>query len=260
MNRSSRVSAWLLLCLMSGVFLPASRAQDSAENQQAAADKTTEPAVTNINGLTVHRDKGYIEFDATIVFEKGEWVELIACSPNTLEYESLLVSQAQPSHVHLGLIMLGLKPGKPLTHHLVNDQYITEPAHGPVVAVSFVLEDQDGQPQIIPANQWIVDQETGQTMPSNRWLFVGSKFAKINDREVYLADLNGTLITLVHFSDEVIVQAQSEATNRGGGPIYNVDHKRVPEAGTTIKVRISKTQEVVAPVLASPPVDKKPES
>lgn len=261
MIRLVQDSVWLAVWLVMAVGVSGvGHAQESVPPQTDQAVAESRPVVTNLKGLTVYRDKGYLEFEATIVFEEGEWVELIACSPNTLEYESLLVSKAQPSHVHLGLIMLGLNPGKPMSYTLVEDEYIVQPAYGPVVSISFVVEDEDGEQAVIPANQWIIDTETGKPMPLNRWLFVGSRFSEINGREVYQADLNGTLITLVHFTDEVIVQAQSETTNRGGGPIYNIDPKKVPKPGTEIKVRITKTDEVFMPRGAAPPKSRDPDS
>ena len=80
------------------------------ESEVAAADADKAKAAPAGN-LVVNREQRYVEFDAKIVFQEGEWVELIACSPNTLEYESLTVTEARPSQIHLGLIMVGLEPG-----------------------------------------------------------------------------------------------------------------------------------------------------
>lgn len=259
----SCVLLMLVLALAGGIWVPPVSAQTAdetagetqvadadgqQEQEDAELEEETEPqqrAVTRLQGVSIHRQQGYIEFEARVVFEEGDWVELLACSPNTLEYESLMVSRAEPSHVHFGLIMLGLKPGSPMQHELVGDRYVTSNPWGPVVAISFLVRDDQGKWVVTPANEWIVDQETGKQMPSNRWLFVGSQFTQVNEREVYLADLNGTLITLANFSDEVIVQAETTVTNRGGGPIYNADPKKLPKPGTTVKIRISKTDEIV---------------
>ena len=116
--------------------------------------------------------------------------------------------------------------------------------YGSVVTVSYVVEE-DGKQRVIPANEWIIDQNTGEKMKSNRWVFVGSRFADLNDKEVYLADMNGTIISLVNFTDEIVVRDATLMTNRGGGPVFNIDPKVVPKVGTKIRIRITATDEKV---------------
>ena len=41
-------------------------------------------------------------------------LEFFCCMTGTAEHEAVLRSHVMPSHLHLGLLMLGLQPGEPV--------------------------------------------------------------------------------------------------------------------------------------------------
>jgi hypothetical protein len=53
---------------------------------------------------------------------RDDVLEFVACSPGTKEHESLFVLGAQPKHLHLGLLLIGLRPGRPV--RWVGDRFI----------------------------------------------------------------------------------------------------------------------------------------
>ena len=61
-------------------------------------------------------------------------LEFFCCLKNTSEHEALLRTEAKASHIHLGLLMLGLEPGEPLKYDKVRDKWIAP--HGPPLHIT----------------------------------------------------------------------------------------------------------------------------
>lgn len=192
-----------------------------------------------LKGITVNREAGYVDVDATVVLREGEWLELLACTPDSKEHESILTVAARPSHVHLALLMLGTEPGKPLTYEEQEDGYKIHPPRGPEVAVA-VVEGEGDDAKVTPANQWVLDQETGKPMPDSMWLFTGSKVDEFEGEKIYVADVNGTAITLVSFGDDLLSR-NTEVTDRseGSNDAWKANTKLIPEVGTKVKLRLT---------------------
>ena len=69
-------------------------------------------------GLRVSREARALEFDGTVPIDvHGKaprvFLEVLVCSRDTREHESLVVTDVKPSSVHAALLMLGMTPGTP---------------------------------------------------------------------------------------------------------------------------------------------------
>ncbi|MEM9251845.1 MAG: YdjY domain-containing protein [Planctomycetota bacterium] len=96
-------------------------------------------------GLRVDRETGSVLVDARVVGQDADWLELIACTPNSREHEALVVVDALPSHVHLALTTLGAEAGQPQNaRQLGPGEWQTDPARGPEIAISAIVEGPDG--------------------------------------------------------------------------------------------------------------------
>jgi hypothetical protein len=107
------------------------------------------------------------------------------------------------------------------------------------VEAYFVLDDEqaaDGQ-RVIPANAWVVDQQTGQLLAANRWLFTGSHFMTWEGEQLYGADLNGTVVSLVHFGDDLLARADTNQTDQSDNQQWNAA-EGVPGAGEAVRLRL----------------------
>ena len=98
-------------------------------------------------------------------------LEFLAVVTNTNEYEALVRSEAKPSDLHLGLLMLGLKPGQPI--HFDQATKTRLPPTGPAVQIWFEY-DKDGAHQRVPAFRWMRDVTTKKEPTSYDWVFTGS--------------------------------------------------------------------------------------
>jgi len=202
----------------------------------APTTDTTPDAPPNLPGVHLNVAERYVDLGARISPRAGDWLELVACAGRSLEHESLVTIDALPSHVHLALLLLNLEPGKPQTWRQDEaGSFTLEPAGGAAVEAYFLLE---GEPRPIPAHEWVVDQQTGEPMPPAKWLFAGSRFVEIDGKPVYAADLNGPVVTLVHFGDEVAAPASTSRTNRDDQQQWNAAPGRVPPAGMAVTLRL----------------------
>ena len=69
--------------------------------------------------VRVDRAAGVVEFDGIVPIDAHDpktplvFLEEFVCTPDSREYESLVVTKAKPSHVHAALLLAGGLAGKP---------------------------------------------------------------------------------------------------------------------------------------------------
>lgn len=200
--------------------------------------------------LRIDRSHRRVDLDATVVFDIGidagapshagrpadVWLELVACTPRSREYESLLAVHARPSHIHQALLMIGLVPGAPMRTTLMDGKFeMTEPS-GALVAVSVVTPAKPDSKEI-PISRWIIHRETRRNLPDNVWLFTGSIFRQIEGKSVYMADLNGSVISLVNFGDDLLSR-DTLKTPQNDQQMWTADESSLPPQGTPVILRL----------------------
>jgi hypothetical protein len=193
-------------------------------------------------GIRVDIKNHRVEFDA-IACEPVMPLEVVCCTPDTKEHESILTTRAQPSKVHAALLLIGLKPGT-TGHWDMEDQTLkpVEPTGDPV-HITLVYRDASGAEVSRIPEEMIVDSKNGARFGAaapSRWLFAGSQFVKRNGREWYDADGAGTLIGLCTFGSETlawgrVISPDSEVQE----PEWVASKATIPPAGTPVVVRIT---------------------
>jgi hypothetical protein len=193
---------------------------------------------------------GLIEFDGIVPINCHDaatpdvYLELIACTPDTREHESLVVTRARPSHLHAALLAIGVKPGEPGSWKVENKKLIALPPRGDALDVRVAYQIADGSEIERPICEWVIAAGTHSAFQPRdasapRWLFAGSLFVKRRGGEVYDADGSGTVIGLTTFGSEVVawpdtISPEAEIDE----PEWIADPKKVPAAGTAVIVRI----------------------
>ena len=201
---------------------------------------------------------GIVEFDGTIAWDVHDprtpmtYLELVVCTPDTKEHESLVVSKARPSNVHAALLLLGLEPGKPGSFTWEGERLVPIDPEGPPVDVRFVLDAGTEREKVVDPLTWIVNAKDGQSFAEREgdpsrpgFLFAGSRIVKRDlgegEREYYLADgSDGALVGLTTFGSETIawrrtISPDSSVTE----PEWIANVAQVPPVGTPVVVRIS---------------------
>jgi len=212
-----------------------------------------------------------VEFDARItpMLVKDEraplfFLEVLACSPDTREHETFIVSTAKPSHIHAALLAIGLKPGAPGGWSFKDGRLTPFQPAGDRLNLRFAFNDKVGREVEADPLDWIVNargssrfadaerkiaKESNQPPPG--WVFAGSKFVKRrppgdepgHEREVYDADGSGTIIGLTTFGSEVIAWSRVISPDANiQEPEWVADFTKTPPAETKIVVRIRKAE------------------
>lgn len=189
-------------------------------------------------GITVFPDLSIVEIQGDSCLTEG-WLEQIACSPNTREYEALVVVPTKPSLIHAALLMAGLEPGSPGRWSSTDQGLEFVPPQGDGVDVLVRYEDRNGAVIEEPIRTWIADHQGRQAFPPEPWVFGGSRFDEnpewMGPGEHYVADMTGSIIGLVTFGDEVVgfrrVFADEAAVQ---APEWDVATDHVPPVGTPV--------------------------
>lgn len=212
-----------------------------------------------------------VEFDAVVspLLVKDEraplfYLEVVACTPDTREHETLVVSQARPSHVHAAMLLIGLKPGESGGWKFESGRLEPVDASGDRVEIRFALTDaaEPGRTTEADPLDWIVSVRDGRSIrdaaaaadgratsvAAAGWVFAGSHIVSgqraatpIGDepREVYEADQSGTLIGLATFGGETISWSRTFSPDASvDAPEWIAKLDATPPAGTPVLVRI----------------------
>lgn len=174
-------------------------AQSPAQNNELefAPAKRPQAFVPFAPGVRIDWTHRTVEVDARVVFRKGP-LELLACSPNTREHESILVVSARPLHIFQALGLMGAEPGRPMRYDIQKDKWI--PPSGDILEILFRYQ-KDGIEYTVSARQWVLDSNTKKEPQSLRWVFAGSKSLPSGR---FMADIEGTIICVVDFESAVI--------------------------------------------------------
>jgi len=240
---------WITALVVMALFVvPTAVAQEQAQAPPAENPKpkqAVDPIAQAIkqvneqdNGITINKEDSYVDVKATVCLRRGDFLEMFACTKDTREHESILVIDAMPSKIHLGLLLLGLEPGKPLSYDMKLDPPKLVLATGPKVGVFIVIKLDDIEREI-PANRWVQDNKTKEMMQGNTWLFAGSQFAEFQDKPVYQADLNGSAISLVNFGDDLLTLPNKMTdANDSHSKVWAPRTKAIPKVGTKVTLRL----------------------
>jgi len=201
-------------------------------------------------GVWVDVDSHSVEFDASVPINAHDpvtplvYLELVACTPDTKEHETLVVTSVRPAHVHAALLLIGLTPGKPGGWDLKDDVLVPIDATGDEVLVEFVYKDAAGVVKTLRPQEMIVDADTEETFGSKdggKWVFAGSRTVTRGGVERYDADGAGTLIGLTTFGGEVIAWSRTISPDAAmQEPSWIASPKTTPPVGTDVRVRLSR--------------------
>ena len=189
-----------------------------------------------------------VEFDGTVPIDAHDaetphdFLEVIVCTPDTKEHESLVMTRATAAHVHAALLLVGLEPGAPGTWEWDGTNVRPIPPRGDAVEVVFVTRDAAGAEVVSRPVDWVVSVHGTKRLadlPDTGFLFAGSTFRRLGDSEAYSADADGTLVGLCTFGSETIALARViHHESSVEEPEWIADSARVPPYGAPVTVRV----------------------
>lgn len=162
-------------------------------------------------------------------------IEVLVCTETGKLHESVLVTRARPMHLHLGLVLLGLKDGSnPGWYVPENPAYRTpgwDRDAGDQVKVYVTWETSEGRREV-RLEQMLVDIRTGEPLPDTGWVFTGSY---VDPQGIYMADEVGSLMT--NFHDRSAVLDLPLEDGQVDDFLY-ANSEIIPPPGTEVEIRL----------------------
>ncbi len=162
-----------------------------------------------------------------IAIQKGA-LEMFACPKGTKEHESVVAIESPAKFVHLALLAVGARPGKPVAF---DPEY--RPATGTTILIDVVWKDAQGKVHRHRAQEWVKNARTGKPLQYD-WVFGGSSFfTDPATGERYYAAEAGELVCVSNFSTATLdLPIESTAANRG--LLFVANSEKVPPRGTPV--------------------------
>lgn len=208
-------------------------------------------------GVRVDAAGGVVEIDARVATDVHDprtpdvFLELIACTRDSREYESLVVIDATAAQVHAGLLLIGLEPGAPGGWKREGDKVLPIEPRGDAVRVRLRYQGELG-PAEAGVEDWMRvrrDDGTSEPMPAMEFVFAGSGFRVLQGAERYLGDVEGTVIGLTTFGTEVIApRAMHHPSAAIEEPSLMARNEVMPKVGEPVVVRVERLRDRSAPV------------
>ncbi|MFQ5590549.1 MAG: YdjY domain-containing protein [Phycisphaerae bacterium] len=245
---------WLPICLLRGMAIGTAIQSllITAVYGEPARPPAAPATVRNVReyapGVRIDWDRQVVEVDASVVLRSGA-LELLACSPQTREHESILVVRARPFHIYQAMGLIGLEPGSP---HRYEPQI---PAHGPDQAargapaprhmraatgasLSLRVRFLDhGVVKTMDAGTWLLDNQQQRVPDALEWVFAGSRALK---NGVFGADEEGTVVCVVDFATALIAVGASH-TSDDESLWLSANTAAIPPIGTACTLLIGGT-------------------
>ncbi|MBX3357772.1 MAG: hypothetical protein KF745_05020 [Phycisphaeraceae bacterium] len=227
--------------------VPTPRAEEAKPNSSTA---TGLRELLPGSGVRVDRSGGgVVEFDGIVPIDAHDpdaphvYLEVIVCTPDSKEHESLVMTRAKPSHVHAALLLLGLEPGAVCSWEMRDGAVAPVDPSGPGVDITIEFANEAGEAVVIDPRAWIVDARNGAVFPgaggTGHWLFAGSRMVKREGVEWYDADGVGTLVGLCCFGAETVAWSRTiSPDSQVDEPVWIANPAAVPPPGTPVIVRL----------------------
>lgn len=195
-------------------------------------------------GVRIDWGKRAVEVEATVVLREG-LLELLACSPNTREHESILTIKARPRDIYQAMGLIGLEPGKPVRFDEADKKPLPPTGEKLHLSVRYRKNDND---VVVAVEDWLLDTGTGKRPDSLKWVFAGAR--TLEDGR-FAADDEGTIVCVVDF-DTALIAVGSVHSADNDQLWLGANTAEIPPIGTRCTLLIKKA-EYKRPAVIPPP-------
>lgn len=226
----------LILCLATCAAVATAFGEDAKKPAPEVQEKNAKAAAPeispemkaalgklNLPHVKINLEEWSVDVQAKVCEEYG-LLEVIACFKGTRDHESVVSTEAKPSHIHTALLLLGGVPGSPAMQQMLSEdppRFRHILPSGSPVDVSLVLKDDKGVAVERPINELVIrgkndygdpsqpaedEDAKKENFPHKTFIFAGSHLlpAEGDAPRKYLADTEGNIISISTFGDEVL--------------------------------------------------------
>jgi len=203
----------------------------SAQEQIPPRAEKIDEGIYRIGKVTLNRNEGNLQFPAKVNMKEG-LVEYLAVSRNGKLHESVLVVEAQPLDIQLGLLLLGLNYGGGLEY-----QGDKKAPKGDKVEI-WVKWKENRKERKVRGEDLIYNQLTRKSMTYTHWVFTGSQ---IIEKE-FMAQIEGSIVAT--YRDPFAILNNPLECGVDDTILY-ANSEMLPAAGTSVVVLIRPAEGAV---------------
>jgi len=224
----------MVLASVLWAVVTARAAEPAGKAPAAGAPDASAKKVVAIGSVEVDLLQRQVRFDAEVCLRQGV-LEFFVVAWRTKTHESILHTKAKPEHLHAGLLMLGLAPGKPARWSGQDEGARFLPPAGAEVAIELLWKDKNARAKRCQVGEWLRGAENRKCRHVDKWVFVGSQV--LPDGR-YWASLDGELISLSNFAS-AIIDVPFQSSNANEAREFFANTKAIPDVGTKVRVVLS---------------------
>jgi hypothetical protein len=210
----------------------------ATESARGAADRKAPPALPEPKGaqrlspdypVWLDPNEKAVLVDGQIALREG-MLDLLACTRNTKEHESIVSANTKAFIVHAGLLRLGAEVGHPVQFR---PEY--KPPTGTEIDVLVRWLDEKGKQHEARAQDWIKDLHTKKTM-AQPFVFAGSGFWVNPDtgKQHYQAE-GGDFVCVANFGTAMLdIPVMSSQSNEELE--FEAFTEKIPPLGTPVRL------------------------
>jgi hypothetical protein len=212
-----------------------------------------------LNGTTValaqHRNLLWIEertprtekrvlVHGEVCLRQGYLEHLLSNKTAEKEHESVIVADINAIYIHLGLIGIGAKQGKPVQFFDEMMQPAFKPPTGEKIAIHLRYEEK-GKEVLVPAQKWVRDSKAKKELQYD-WVFAGSKiFADPEGKQPpYYGANQGRVICTSNFNVALLDIPVASSDKNDEGLQFEANTDQIPPVRTPVTLILEKKSEL----------------
>ena len=196
-------SAGVLLSLAVSLAQAQAPAQNPPPGQQQSPAKPQAPVqrlgpnLLRIGNVQIDTAKREVSV-AGVVNEVSTLEFLANTKGGAKAYESAFELDTNAINFNLALILIGLDPARSV---VPKRKFDPDPPQGDPLQIS-IEWDENGTRRKLPAEKFVYNKDTKQTITEGPWVYTGSVFSEADN--VFFAEIDGTIIGFMHTPSPLI--------------------------------------------------------
>ena len=241
LSLSVKVAERLCTAIVSRLWFPVAAAialHSFSVDAQTARDTAPEVLATNLplkslgagvfelGEVRFDKNKQEITFPGVVNMDR-DLIEYALVHSTGKVHESLLRTDVEPYHIHLAILLVrtNANAGVGSSNQAVPSELLGPPA---MIRVSW---RSGGDEKSFPIEDLILNSESHSTMKKGDWIYNGSRFLG----GTFIAHRDGSIVAIIADPDALI---NNPRPGRENDKIWQVDHDKVPRAGTPVTITI----------------------
>jgi hypothetical protein len=219
-----KVIRLIAVIVMAGAATFAQEKEKPAISATTTTIKQLSADLFQIGEVQINKKTRAITFPGRLNMREG-LLEYLLVSTEGKKHESLLLTEAEPYHIHTAMLLLGAK-GAPMT--TAEQRTASTNVTGDAISINVEWVDKDGK-KSMPAEDLIFNIGTKSEMTRGPWTYNGSWMFE----GTFIAQRERSVVAIIHDHDSLV---NNPRPGRENDELWQARMELVPEVGTPVQV------------------------